>query len=90
MLRFCPWVFSAIQGANRINRTDGLVVRREFQERADVGQFAARPAIYAPACAFFGDGQYGSKGPSCFGKPGIFIMHVLPHKENDISPVGKK
>ena len=74
MFRFGSRVFSAVQRANRVNRTEQLIIRRDFQERADVRQFAAGTAIYALAFAPFGDRQYCREGSFCFGKPGIFII----------------
>jgi len=58
MFRFGSWIFSAVQRANRVNRTEHFIIRRDFQEWADVRQFAAGTAIDALALAPFGDWQY--------------------------------
>ena len=72
--RFGSRVFPAVKRANRVNAAENFAVRRKFDERADVRQFAARPAIDALAFAPFGDGQYRRKGSFCFGKPCILII----------------
>jgi hypothetical protein len=76
--RFGSWVFPAIQRAKMVDGAEYFAVRRIFNERADVWQFAARSAVYALAFAPFGDGQYRCEGPFCFGKPCIFIISHRP------------
>jgi hypothetical protein len=78
MFRFGSWVFSAIQRSNGVNGTEHFIIRRDFQERADVRQFAARSAMYALAFTPFGDRQYCREGSFCFGKPCIFIISHKP------------
>jgi hypothetical protein len=78
MFQFGSWVFSAVQRSNGVNGTEHFIIRRDFQERADVRQFAARPAIDALAFAPFGDGQYCREGPFYFGKPCILIISHKP------------
>ena len=81
MFRFGSWVFSAVQRSNRVNGTNHFIIRRDLQERADVRQFAASPAIYALALSIFGNGQHGRKGPFDFCTPGIrlSIIHAGEH-----------
>ena len=76
--RFGSWVFPAVKRAKLVNAAEYFAVRRKFNERADVRQFAARSAVYALTLAPFGDGQYRREGSYCFGKPCILIISHKP------------
>jgi hypothetical protein len=76
-LRFGSRIFSTIIRTNPVDGTEGFAVAVAFEERADIRQFAARPAINALTFASLGDRQYRRKGPFGSGNPGIpvFVCH---------------
>jgi hypothetical protein len=78
---FRSGVFSTVQRADRVDRAVGCAVGFVLEERADVRQLAARPAIDALAFAPFGNGQHTRHGPSNPGAPRIcsFISHTQEH-----------
>ena len=68
----CAGVFSAIQGAQRVNFTYSFAFGVESQPGADVWQLAAGAAAKASASTGLIDGQKAGYGPFELGGPGVF------------------
>ena len=78
---FRSGILSTVQRPDRVDRAVGCAIRFVLEERADVWQLAARPAINALPFAPFGDRQHTRHRPSNPGTPGIcsFISHTQEH-----------
>ena len=80
--RFGARILSAIQRTNSINDAVRLAIRGSFQERTNIGQFAAGAAMQAPAFAVFGNRQNRSKSPFDFVEHNTRTKNPLSFSKN--------
>ncbi len=66
-------VFAAVERANGIDGTGAVTVAVGLQEGADVGQFAAGPALNTAAPPPVGNRQHGRESPLDPGPPGVSL-----------------